>query len=304
MELSPQSVRTTAFKTVKKGYDPDEVDAFKEEVAGAIEAAQNQSTAMEARARAAVAKLQEATQSAAASPAPSALAPSHDDAETISRTLLLAQRTADVTVAEAKLESDSILKGARDEATATLDSARSMASRLLDEARAEARRSAEDERLKAQNEVQSLLARRDFLVSDVDHLEQYIGSQRERVRDAAVALHELVDRVPGGLADMHRPLLSASADAGGQSTPITSGGSFAAPPAAVPSAADQHPDATEPMDSLWPSIDTDTSGVTGEPTPVGMEAPREFSLDVPTDASVVQAGKDDGATGIIGDELQ
>ena len=48
------------FKTVKRnGYDPAEVDAFKTTVASSIESAQNQATAMEARARAAVAKLQE-----------------------------------------------------------------------------------------------------------------------------------------------------------------------------------------------------------------------------------------------------
>ena len=65
MELTPQAVRGTGFKTVRKGYDPGEVDVFKNQVASAIESAQNQATAMEARARAAVAKLQELTQSGA-----------------------------------------------------------------------------------------------------------------------------------------------------------------------------------------------------------------------------------------------
>ena len=62
MEMSPQAVRSTGFKLVKRGYDPEEVDAFKEQVASAVEFAQNQATAMEARARAAVAKLQEVSQ--------------------------------------------------------------------------------------------------------------------------------------------------------------------------------------------------------------------------------------------------
>ena len=62
MEFSPQTVRSAGFKTVRKGYDPAEVDDFKERVAAAIESAQNQATAMEARARAAVAKLQELSQ--------------------------------------------------------------------------------------------------------------------------------------------------------------------------------------------------------------------------------------------------
>jgi DivIVA domain-containing protein len=213
MDISPQTVRTTSFKLVKKGYDPDEVDSFKEQVAAAVEHAQNQATAMEARARAAVAKLQEVSQQVGSgAPAPAA-APAHSgDTEVISRTLLLAQRTADATVAEARVEADQIVNKARDEAGRVLDTARNMAAKTVDDARFDARRAAEDERVKADNEVQSLLARRDFLLADVDHLEQYLGAQRERLRDAAVQLHELIERVPGGLGDMRRPLLSASAE--------------------------------------------------------------------------------------------
>jgi DivIVA domain-containing protein len=217
MDFSPQTVRSAGFKTVKKGYDPAEVDDFKEKVAAAIETAQNQATAMEARARAAVAKLQEVSQqvtsgTTAAGPSPTA---SDEDSETISRTLLLAQRTADSTVAQANSEAESITVKARVDATTVIDNARSMADKLLDEARLEARRSAESERIKAENEVQALLARRDFLLSDVDHLEHHLGAQRERIRDAAVSLQDLIERVPGGLGDMRRPLLSASAEAMG-----------------------------------------------------------------------------------------
>ena len=96
MDFSPQTVRSAGFKTVKKGYDPSEVDDFKEKVAAAIETAQNQATAMEARARAAVAKLQEVSQQVSSGgPSGTSLAASDEDAETISRTMLLAQRTAD-----------------------------------------------------------------------------------------------------------------------------------------------------------------------------------------------------------------
>jgi DivIVA domain-containing protein len=214
MEMSPQTVRSTGFKVVKKGYDPAEVDAFKEQVASAVEYTQNQATAMEARARAAVAKLQELSQQVASAPEPApAPAPQASaDHEVISRTLMLAQRTADTTVAEAKAEADGIVAQARDEAGRVLDNARVMAAKTLDDARFESRRASEDEKLRAESEVQALLARRDFLLSDVDHLEQYVGAQRERLRDAAVQLHEFVDRVPGGLGEMRRPLMSASAD--------------------------------------------------------------------------------------------
>jgi DivIVA domain-containing protein len=213
MDISPQTIRSTGFKTVKKGYDPDEVESFRNQVASAVETAQNQATAMEARARAAVAKLQEVSQQMAGSPRDAAPASHSGDTEVISRTLLLAQRTADATIAEARGEADNITAHAREEASRVLDSARTMATKTVEESRADARRAVEDERVRAENEVQALLARRDFLLGDVDHLEQYLQAQRERLRDAAVQLQELVDRVPGGLGDMRRPLLSASGGA-------------------------------------------------------------------------------------------
>jgi DivIVA domain-containing protein len=219
MDISPQTIRSTGFKTVKKGYDPDEVETFRNQVAAAVETAQNQSTAMEARARAAVAKLQELSQQVER-PAREAPAAAHSgDTEVISRTLLLAQRTADAAVLEARTEAESITASAREEASRVLDGARAMAAKTIEDSRADARRAIDDDRVKAENEVQALLARRDFLLGDVDHLEQYLQAQRERLRDAAVQLQELVDRVPGGLGDMRRPLLSASAEPTHESRP-------------------------------------------------------------------------------------
>ena len=103
MELSPQQIRGVGFKMVKKGYDPDEVDAFKEDVATVVETVHSQATAMEARARAAVAKLHEVSQNP---PAPASEREpegfSASDNDRITRTLALAQRTADAAVAEAR----------------------------------------------------------------------------------------------------------------------------------------------------------------------------------------------------------
>jgi DivIVA domain-containing protein len=217
MEMSPQRVRSAEFKTVRKGADPKEVKAFLDDVADELERAQNQSTAMEARARAAVARLQEITESGtAAAPAPApAAAPveaSADEAETISRTLLLAQRTADSTVAEARSEAARIVRSANDEAATTLDSTREMAAQLLDEARSEARRVGESERISIAGEVEALKARRDFLESDVEQLELFLTEQRNRLRDAATSIVDIVERVPGGLGAARAPLLSASDD--------------------------------------------------------------------------------------------
>ena len=104
MDLTPSQVAAASFRTVRKGYDPDEVDAFLQQASKALEDAQQQATAMEARARAAVARLQEAASAEQAKPpAPEGdvVRVSTDEAETISRTLVLAQRTADATIADA-----------------------------------------------------------------------------------------------------------------------------------------------------------------------------------------------------------
>ena len=61
MGANPQQVRTVKFKTVKKGLDPEAVQAFLASVADDLERAQNHAAAMEARARAAVQRVQELT---------------------------------------------------------------------------------------------------------------------------------------------------------------------------------------------------------------------------------------------------
>lgn len=228
MELSPAQITEASFRTIRKGYDPDEVDAFLAEVAKALESARQQATAMEARARAAVARLQEVTAAAAAEPAPAepapVVAPAPEpaetpslqipvaEAETISRTLLLAQKTADTTVAEARSEAERILSQANTEAEATIDSTREMSAQLIEEARSEARSASEAERVAASNEVEALVARREFLVGDVDQLERFLIDQRDRLRGAARQIEALCERVPEGLGSVRPPALSASDD--------------------------------------------------------------------------------------------
>lgn len=215
MDVTPQTIRDAGFATVRRGYDPDEVESFKARIADALEQVQRQATDMETRARAAVAKLQELSRQAAArQPEPASSAPAAgakgELQETISRTLLLAQRTADATLADAREHAAALLAQGQEEAARLLDSARSMAARTIDDARHDARRSAEDERVRAENEVHALLARRDFLLADVDQLEVYLQSERERLREAANRLFDLIDRVPAGLGETRPPLLSAS----------------------------------------------------------------------------------------------
>jgi DivIVA domain-containing protein len=192
MAISPHEIRARTFTTVKRGgYDQREVEAFRTAAAEALEQASQQAAAMEARARAAVARLQELqqappAQAAEASPAAEPAVASQE-AE-ISRALLLAQRTADTTIAEAQQQATEIVEGAK----------------------AESRKAGEAERVRVEGEVQALLARRDFLESDVDQLEQFLGAQRERITAVAAQLNDVTTRVGNGLGPMRRPQLSAS----------------------------------------------------------------------------------------------
>lgn len=230
MELSPAQISGASFRTTRKGYDPDEVDAFLADAAKALEDARQQAIAMEARARAAVARLQEVTakadaprtadaeqpsevQSAPADPTLSSVQIPPAQAETISRTLVLAQRTADTTVADARAEAERIVRQATVEAETTIDSTREMSSQILEDARAEARRASDTERQAAENEVQALVARREFLIGDVDQLERFLIDQRDRLRGAARQIEALCERVPAGLGSLRPPVLSASDDA-------------------------------------------------------------------------------------------
>jgi DivIVA domain-containing protein len=235
MELTPSQVSAATFSTVRKGYDPAEVSDFLAQAAKALEDSQQHATAMEARARAAVARLQEVTTATATAdataptPAPLESPPpverprdelrvSADEAETISRTLLLAQRTADTTVAEALLEADGIKQAAQSEAETTIDSTREMSAKLMEESRIEARKESQSERAAAENELQSLLARRSFLTGDVDQLESFLESQRDRLRSAARQIEALCERIPAGLGEVGRPALSAADDEPGEDT--------------------------------------------------------------------------------------
>ena len=106
MPLTPEDVQNKRFTTVrfKEGYDEEEVDAFLDEV--------------EAELRRLINENQSLGRTAAAAPAeqpaaPVAAAPSEDPSEAALRTLLLAQRTADEAISQAKAEAEQIVAQAK-----------------------------------------------------------------------------------------------------------------------------------------------------------------------------------------------
>jgi cell division septum initiation protein DivIVA len=279
MEYSPQEISTATFPIVKKGYDLDEVRSYLNGVSKALESSQQQATAMEARARAAVAKLQELTQAEqAAPPAPAEPAVSAEESDAIGRTLLLAQRTADGLIAEARSEADTMVNAARTEASTMVADAQRQAETTIEDARAEGRRALESERAKAEGEVQALLARRDFLLGDVEQLEALVEAHRNRLLELSSSLRETAE---SDLADLRRPLLSAAAD-----TPAGRSGGDSAAPAEHAAATDGGEDSTRDRDDDRPTEaisslaalvdDHDDERRDTEPTPIGNPSLLDF----------------------------
>jgi DivIVA domain-containing protein len=142
MPLTPEDVQNKRFRTVrgpfKEGYDEEEVDAFLDEV----EAELRRLLAEGETGPAPVA-------AAAPAPPPVAAPPAEEPNEAALRTLLLAQRTADEAIAQAKAEADQVVAQARVRASsieseaqqshaaamAELQRQRSMLERQIDELR-------------------------------------------------------------------------------------------------------------------------------------------------------------------------
>ena len=268
-DLTPSQIASANFRYVRRGYDAEEVDRFLAEVAQVVDRALSQATAMEARARAAVARLNE-------QPAAGDKAAGDVNAETISRTLMMAQRAADAAVDEARVEAEQIRNEAVAESERVVADAQAQARRLVTEATAraedtvrsardDARRANEEEFRRSTDEVAALRSRREVLVGEVDQVEQFLVEQRERLRDAARQLELLCERIPGGLGSVTAPTLSTDDDAVSPTVP----GVVAEVPV----------ETVDPIDHEAVSFDEADDEAANEPSPV--EGPAEGAGDAP-----------------------
>ncbi len=201
MDVTPQAVASATFRVTKKGYDPDEVRSYLANIARALADAHDRANHMENRARQAVARIQEVQAAGRVAD------PERDDSSTISRTLLLAQKTADETVAQARTDSEQFRTTARAEAESLIAQAHDEADKIVDEARLDARKVADAETMQAEAELQQLLIRLEYLRDDVAHMEEFTITQRNRLLEAAGAMREIAERPVGGLGGVHPPVL-------------------------------------------------------------------------------------------------
>src|SRR5829696_9784452 len=143
MDISPPLLRDVEFREKWRGYSPDEVDEFLEQVAAGVGQLQAQLREADERAIRAERRVLET---------------SDDD---VRRALVLAQRTADAALAEAREEADRRLAAAEEQARVV-------------------RVDAEE---RAATELRELADRRAELEADVAALANYVREHRARLAD-------------------------------------------------------------------------------------------------------------------------
>lgn len=167
MEVSPKTLREVEFREKMRGYHPEDVDHFLEQVAAGIEVLQD-------RLRQAVDRAQRAE--SAASEAGGA-----DD--TLRKTLVLAQRTADLAVQEAREQAARILANAEQQAQA-----------MLAEAEEQGRQTLEDTIAECRSELDGLETARAQAQGDVDNLHRWLEEHKAHLQDSLSEAMAAVER--------------------------------------------------------------------------------------------------------------
>ena len=235
MELTLKRLLEHAeFKKYRgKGYDPTEVDDFLDRAAAMAGKVEVQLTQ-------ALDKAKSAGNGGAAGPDPAAIeaeierrvaeevakqassaptGPSEDDiAQEAQRTLVMAQRTADAAVREAREDAEKLVAAAKEQSDALLADAEARASAVNQEcderaasSKAEVEAEAAAERREARQrlaqEVGALEGIRETLRSDVNGLERHVEEQRSQLGSTLAELQQILDD-PSGFRLAPPPVLA------------------------------------------------------------------------------------------------
>ena len=180
MDITPQLLKEVKFSESWRGYDREEVDEFLERVGAGVAAVQG--------------RLREAIDRAEAAEARAiALGNRSEAEETLRRTLVLAQRTADAAVAEANETAARAVAEAEARAARIIGDADAHAATLRAEADAEVRRVVESTRAPLVEEIKELERTRGFLRDDIGLLERHVSDQRLRLHAEIADLQRLLD---------------------------------------------------------------------------------------------------------------
>ena len=180
MDPSSEDIREVEFREKLRGYHPDDVDAFVERVATTVEQLEQRLSELEAvRARASADAVTE---------------------ETLRRTLIMAQRTADMVTEEANAAAERVLADAQQEADTMLAQANDTVQRSIDEAQR-----------RIETDLAELEEKRRLLQAEAAALQSYVVQQRAALREVLLEQLQLLEEgehappdSPPGLHDVLR----------------------------------------------------------------------------------------------------
>lgn len=253
MDVTPQLLHDVEFREAKRGgYNTQDVDDFLERVAVGIE--RQEALVREARQRLETAEARVADAERRAAEAEQRASSTTDADETLKRTLVLAQRTADAAIREAEEEAARTLSSAQEQAARLLAEAQETSSRARAEAEEEARRAHEDARAAILAEMAELEATRDQLRHDAEVLEGHLDHERARLGRTVEDLHRLLED-PEAFAPSGVPEISgATAPRTAVPTPSAEAPAPRAPLVAPPLEEiepEPAPSAWQPDDEAW-----------------------------------------------------
>ena len=206
MDVTPQLLHDVEFREAKRGgYNTQDVDEFLERLAVGLE--RQDASVKEARQRIEAAEARAAEAERRALQAEQSASETSASDETLKRTLVLAQRTADAAIREAEEQAARTLSSAQEEASRLLAEAEDIAARARAEAEDEARQAHEEARTRVLEEMRELESARDQLRTDVDVLERHLDEQRDRLRRAIHELQRSLDD-PDSLREAELPTVS------------------------------------------------------------------------------------------------
>jgi DivIVA domain-containing protein len=197
------------FETVKKGYDPEQVDNYLHLLAEKVGQLQDMARHAVEQAELAQARLAEAERASATAEAsaeqarndlarsnadrPTADEGSEEGTEALKKMLMLAQRTADNHVEEAQASAKNIVADARTKSAEIVAGAETRAERLLIEAQKIADELVQERSANINSTIADLERRRDELQIDVEVLSQYLSEHRGRLQAGVDTLRSLLD---------------------------------------------------------------------------------------------------------------
>lgn len=311
MDVTPQMIEEVDFAEKFRGYDPDQVDEFLVRTGATIVSLAATVDDLRARVGAAEQELEAARQ---AGPVARQQMTDEQEAEESTRTLMLAKRTADAAIADARQEAQRLLEDAKSrsegmvadaqgESDRMIGSARVKSDEMLREATENAEREYGSRRDTILKEIGEHELRKQAAAADLDALEQRVDEYRGGLEAVSSSLRTLLD---DPVALHRRPPLDIRIEAPTPTPTPTPVHAEAPPaPAPAPAPAPEPRSGTESRAASVPRVESPADAILDEsPIGIGGDEPASRAVDDRTEPAARAEIVVGGAGSLIPEDVE